>query len=175
MPKSPTQPQSMLSLPMTAMSMRETFITTTSKPPRLFRCSPDTYPEYACRLNQLKPTKPKTSTIYRFKPIPQPFTASPTPHSAYRSNPTPFIRNPIHHHKPQTRTLRTSTEHQNNPTKTHVTRHYPLQHQLEHGTTNRLLLHLLIRHIILSNHLLHSATRCNAALPARTPTGARND
>ena len=40
-----------------------------------------------------------------------------------------------------------------------VTRHYPLQRQLEHGTTNRLLLHLLIRHIILSNHLLHSATR----------------
>ena len=40
-----------------------------------------------------------------------------------------------------------------------VTRHYPLQRQLEHGTTNRLLLHLLICHIILSNHLLHSATR----------------
>ena len=40
-----------------------------------------------------------------------------------------------------------------------VMRHYPLQRQLEHGTTNRLPLHLLIRHIILSNHLLHSATR----------------
>ena len=39
-----------------------------------------------------------------------------------------------------------------------ATRHYPLQHQLEHGTTNRLPLHLLIRHIILPNHLLHSAT-----------------
>ena len=39
-----------------------------------------------------------------------------------------------------------------------VTRHYPLQRQLEHGTTNRLSLHLLIRHIMLSNHLLHSAT-----------------
>ena len=40
-----------------------------------------------------------------------------------------------------------------------VTQHYPLQRQLEHRTTNRLSLHLLIRHIMLSNYLLHSATR----------------
>ena len=109
----------------------------------------DTYSGYACRLNQLKPTKPKPqpSTVQTDSSPRIPFK----PHTVHlQSNPSPQAANP---HPLQTRTCRTSTEHQNNPTKTHVTRHYPLQHQLEHGTTNRLLLHLLIRHIILPNHL----------------------
>ena len=107
----------------------------------------NTYPEYARRLNQLKPTKPK----------PQPSTV-PTDSSpripfklhTVHPQPSPQTANPHFPHLNQT---------SNNSTKTHVTRDYPLQRQLEHGTTNRLLLHLLIRHIILSNHLLHSATR----------------
>ena len=44
-----------------------------------------------------------------------------------------------------------------NTTKMHASHHYRFQRQLEHGTINRLLLHLLIRHIILPNHMLHSA------------------
>ena len=139
----------MLLLPTTAMSMRETFITTTSKPPRLFRCPLRHLSRIRSSPKPIKTHKTQTSTVYR--------STDSSPCIPFK--PTPFICNPILHHKPQTRTLRTSTKHQNNPTKTHVTQHYPLQHQLEHGTTNRLLLHLLIRHIIIPNHLLHSATR----------------